>query len=110
VLDLGPGGAEPELEPAAREVVDGDRRLGEHGRVAVRVPRDHAADAHAGRRLGHGREHRPGLEDVELGIAADPREVVEVPAVVEAGIVGDPPDGTQLLGRGSLPRKLEPDP
>ena len=61
--------------------------------MAVRVARHHAADAHAARGLGHRAEQRPALEHVDLGIAQDRREVVEVPEVVEAGLVGQLPDG-----------------
>src|SRR5438309_1567551 len=61
VLDLIPRGADAELEAAAGQVVDGDRQLGQHDRVAVGVARDHAADAHALGRLSHRRLQRPTL-------------------------------------------------
>jgi hypothetical protein len=85
VLDHGPGGADAELEAAAGEVVDRDRKLGQHDRVAVGVAGDHAADAHALGRLGHGCLQGPALVDRPVGAGGpDRRQVVEVPEVVEA--------------------------
>ena len=87
-----------------------DRHLGEHRRVPVGVAGDHAADPHAARRLGHRPEQRPALEHVEHGVAHDRREVVEVPEVVEAGLVGDLPDRAELGDVGVLLRELQADP
>src|SRR5207245_649935 len=55
-------------------------------------------------------EQRPALEDVEGRVAPERREVVEVPEVVEAGLVGDAPDGAELVGSRALLGELEPDP
>src|SRR5262249_22457108 len=78
--------------------------------VAIRIAGDHAADPHAARRLGHCSEQGPSVEDVaEIAARSDRGEVVEVPAVVEAGLVGDPPGGAHLVDGGELRGELEPD-
>ena len=98
VLDLGPGGADAELQPAAGQVVDGDRELGQDDGVAVGVAGDQAADAHALGRLGHRRLQRPALVDGPVGAGGPDRgEVVEVPQVVETALVGDPPHRAELI-------------
>ena len=47
VLALVPAGAQPELDAAARDVVDGGHELGQHGRVAERRRRDEDAEPQA---------------------------------------------------------------
>src|ERR1700674_1825949 len=51
MLDLRPRGPDPELEPPARQVVDGDRNLREQRGVAVGVAGDEASDLRAAGRL-----------------------------------------------------------
>ena len=109
VLALRPRSAEAELEPAAREVIDGDGHLRQNARMAIGVAGDHATDAPPARRLGHRSEERPGLEDVAGRVGADRGEMVEVPAVVEAGLVGDAPYRPQLVDGRKLRRQLQPD-
>src|SRR5438876_1565899 len=105
VLDLSPRGADPKLEPAAGKVVDGDRDLGEHDRMAVRVAGDKAADADALGRLGHRGLQGPTFVDRPVGARrSDGSQVVEVPDVVEAAFVGDAPDRAQLLDGDALAR------
>src|SRR5207245_1568138 len=79
-------------------------------RVAIGVGGDEASDAHSLGGLGHRRLQRPALVDRAVsGGAANRRQVVEVPQVVEAGLVGDAPDRAQRLDRDVLPRCLQPE-
>src|SRR5438105_2741423 len=110
VLDLRPRGADPELETAAREVVDRDSELGQDDRVAIRVAGDQASDAHALGGLGHRRLERPALVNRAVGAAGpDGRKVVEVPQVVESAFVGKAPDRAQVLDGDALTRRLQPE-
>src|ERR1041384_8492755 len=108
VLDLIPGRADAELEPSSGQVIDRDRKLGQHNRVAVGVAGDHAADAHTLGGLDHGGLERPTLVDGSAGaVRADGGQVIEVPHVVEAALVGDLPARAQLLDRDPLARGLQ---
>src|SRR5205807_4203715 len=83
VLWLVPAGAQPDLEAAVGDVIDGDRHLGHYLRVAKRVGRDQ--DAHtdlfcARREAG---QQRPCLE-VRAGRPARLDEVVAKPCAFEA--------------------------
>ena len=110
MLDLGPRGADAELEPATRQVVDRDGELGEHDGVTVRVARDQASDAHAFGRLGHRGLEGPALVDRPVGTAGtDGRQVVEVPNVVESALVGEAQDSAQVLDGDGLTRCLQPE-
>lgn len=55
-------GADADLEPASRDVIDRDRRHRGEDRVAERDRCHHGADAHAPRLGGERAEERPGLE------------------------------------------------
>src|SRR2546426_7160675 len=91
-------------------MVDRNRGLGQQRRVAIGVGGDEASDAHSLGGLGHRRLQRPALVDRAVsGGAANRRQVVEVPQVVEAGLVGDAPDRAQRLDRDVLPRCLQPE-
>src|SRR3989442_12692668 len=91
-------------------MVDRNRGLGQQRRVAIGVGGDEASDAPSLGGLGHRRLQRPALVDRAVsGGAANPRQVVEVPQVVEAGLVGDAPDRAQRLDRDVLPRCLQPE-
>ena len=59
VLELDPAGAEPDLEPAVADVVDGRRLLGEQRRVAEGVATDQHADPGPTRDHRQRREQRP---------------------------------------------------
>jgi hypothetical protein len=102
VLVLGPAGPDAELEPAAGQVVDGRRHLRQHARVPVGVAGDRAADAHPLGQRRHAGQRGPGLEDVQRVVAAEAGEVVHVPAVVEARLIGDPPHFLERVDRGGL--------
>src|SRR5438270_619696 len=55
-------------------------------------------------------EQRPALVDRPFGaVRADGGKVVEVPHMVEARIVRDPPDVSERLDGGRLSRVLQPD-
>src|SRR5579859_650461 len=108
VLDLGPGRADAELQATARQVIDGDRLLGQQGGVSIRVAGDQAADADALGRFGHRGLERPALVDRPVGAALpDGGEMVEVPNMVEARLVRYAPDGPQGLDGRVLSRELE---
>ena len=79
--------SDAEVDPPARERVDGRDRLREDTRVAERVARHHVAEADR-RRLDRerGRE-RPRFEDVELGVRRR-REVIDEPRVLETDRLG----------------------
>ena len=88
----------------AGQVVDRDCLLGQQHGVPVRVPGHQAADAHPFGRLRHSGLQGPALEDGPVGTAvADRCKVVEVPYVVEACFVGDPPDRAKGFDGGVLP-------
>ncbi len=98
VLDLGPRRSDSELEPPSGKMVYGDRGLGQQRGVAVRVAGDKAPDPHAPRGFRHRRLQRPTFVDRTVGATlADRRQMVEVPHVIEAGLVSDVPDRAQLL-------------
>ena len=95
VLGLEPAGADAELGPPARDPVDGDGALRQHGRAPERDRRDHRPEPDPLRARRQRGEHRPGLERSVPWIAPE-REVV----------VG----GEEALEPGALdrPRQLEP--
>jgi len=111
LLELGlvPRGADPEVEPTPREVVDRRADLRVETGVPVEIARDHEPDAHALRRFGHRGEHRPALEHRLRRIRAQREQVIEAPEAVEAGIVGDLPDRAVRLDGVDLRRELEAD-
>src|SRR5207237_6991522 len=100
------------------EVVDGRGHLGEQGGVAVEVPGDVDADAHAAGDRGHRGQRGPGLEDGIALVGAVPtrrrpgqgQQVVEYPEVVEAALVRDLPDLPQSRDRSVHLNVLETDP
>src|SRR5207237_2368200 len=92
-------------------MVGRNRGLGQQRRVAIGVGGDKASDAHSFCGLGHRRLQRPALVDRAVsGGAANRCQVVEVPQVVEAGLVGDAPDRAHRLDRDVLARCLQPEP
>ena len=71
--------------------------------MAVGVTGDQAADVDAFGRLGHrGLKGPPFPNRTVRAGGSDRGEVIEVPEVVEAGLVGDLPDRAQLLDRDPL--------
>jgi hypothetical protein len=108
VFVLGPSRADAELQPSAGELVDRHGGLREHRGVAVGVAGDRATDPGTARARGHPGEERPRLEDAQAVVRAEAGEVVHVPAVVEAGVVGHPPDFREGVEGGGL-AQLEPE-
>ena len=99
VLVLVPGGTEPELEAAVRDVIDRRRHLREHGGMAVGVAGDEHAEPHALRRLGERREGCPAFHAAPSAPIAAPEagdEVIHEPETVEVGVLVERP----ARGRG----------
>jgi hypothetical protein len=87
-----PTAAEPEDEPAAADVVEGPRHLGEQGRVAEGGTHHEDPEFDARRRLGHGCHHGPAFVDPGISVGVAEHEVVVAPDRVEAGVLGGPGD------------------
>ena len=85
VLELEPGGAHPQLEPAAGDVVDRRGHLRDHGRMPVRHAQDEHPAANAVRVRRHRGQQRQALELGTRRVGVDRIEVVEVryPVVAE---------------------------
>ena len=75
VLALPPPGAEPGLDPAAADLVDGHHRLGEDRGMAEGRRRDHRPQPQLRGDRGERRQRRPGVERAALAPVLD-REVV----------------------------------
>ena len=88
VLVLVPAGPEPEDQPPAADVVDGDRLLEEHSRMAERVARDEHAEADARRPRSERCEQRPRLVTGVLGRPVGVKQVVDEPGVIEPELLG----------------------
>src|SRR3977135_2566641 len=89
-------------------MVDGDRHLRQHRRMAVGVAGDQAADAHALGGFGHRGLQRPAFKNRPVWAARANRcEMVEIPDVIEVRFVGDLPDDAQLLDGAVLARQLQ---
>src|SRR5947209_9198786 len=110
-LVLGPAGPNPEFEASSRKVVDGDRYLGQQRGMSVDVASDHGPEANALRGRRDRGEQRPALIDRSLRSSGTDRcQVVKVPNVVEAALIGDPPNVAKRLHGGRLARVLEAKP
>ena len=102
-LLLVPAGADPELEPPARDDVEGGGHLGEHGGVAVGHAGHEDADSQTFRGLGQGGRGDPALQAGAGRIREDRIEVVERPSrLEELDLVGGLPDGQHVRPRGVL--------
>ena len=88
VLGLEPGAADAQHRPAAADVVERGRHLGDERRVAERVGTDHEPDGGALGALGPGGQGQPALEHRSLVGTDDGIEVVPGPDRVEAEAVG----------------------
>ena len=97
VLDLVPGGAHPQLEPAARDVVDGGRHVRDDGRVAVGHAQHEHPAAHLARLRRHCGEKRQALELGPGYVAGQRQEVVEVRHPLEAELLAANPDVPVVL-------------
>ncbi len=103
VLDLGPCRTDAKLEPAAGQMVDGHRHLGQQHRVAICVSSHKAPDPHSFCGFGHRGLQGPALVDWPVRASATYRcEVIEIPDVVEAAFLGDAPDRAQRFDGGVL--------
>src|SRR5260370_21102372 len=103
VLDLGPCRPDAKLEPAARQMVDGHRHLGEQDRMPIRVSSHQAPNANSFRGFGHRGLQGPALIYGPVwAVASDGGEVVEIPDVVEPTLFGDAPDRAQRFDGGVL--------
>src|SRR3981081_2584038 len=89
VFLLSPRGANSELEPPSREVVDAYRDLGQHSRIAVGVASHHASNTHVLCGNRHRRLERPPLEYRSIWSTGPNRgQVVENPQMIEPRFVG----------------------
>lgn len=86
VVLLEPAGADTEDEPAATDVVDGARHVGQQLRVAVAVAGDQRTDLHSRRGLRPRAEHGPAFEVLALRLAVERVEVVPVVDDVDAHV------------------------
>jgi hypothetical protein len=84
VLELVPRGSEAELEPPARDVVDGGGLVREDGGVTIGDADDDHPDPEPARVRGHGREQGHALEAGARRIGVNRQEVVEGRRPVEA--------------------------
>ena len=99
-LLLVPARAEPDLEPALGDDVDGRGHVGQHRRMAVDHARDLAADPDPPGGLPHGGQHRPALDVGPGGIPAQRVEVVPVPGRLEqVDLIGREPHVAHLRPR-----------
>ena len=101
VVALEPARADAEHEPAAADVVDRARHVGEQVRVAVRVAGDERAELRVPGVGGHRREQRVRLEVRGVRVAVERVEVVPDPDAVDLERVGGLPRRPQLLDASS---------
>ncbi len=88
VLTLEPRAADPEHEPAAREVVERRRHLRGESRVPERVRGDEVADPRASRQRGESSQRSPALELRIMPVALVGEEVIVQPEAVETRGLG----------------------
>ena len=80
--------AEAEDEPAAADVVEGGRHLGQQRRIAKPRAHDERPELHPAGRLGDRRQDRPALVDARLLAVGAEEQVVEDPDRIEPGLLG----------------------
>ena len=107
VLLVEPGGAERQLEPAVRRVVDRDGLGGQHRRVAVGHTGDEQAEPDARRHAGERGERGHALERLARSLAVHRLEVVEAPHAVEAQLLRELHPADELVPRHALLRHIE---
>ena len=107
-LALHVAGADPHDDPPARHHVEGGEGLGHLERVAVGGDVDVAEEADVvgdASQPAQGGDGVPPLGAHGVGLLGGDGDVVTHPHVGEAGVVGGPGDGGQLVGPGTgLPR------
>ena len=107
VLLVVPGGAERQVEPAVRRVVDGDRLGRQHRRVPVGHAGDEQAEPDARRHAGQCGQRRHALERLARPLAVHRLEVVEAPHAVEAQLLRELHPADELVPRHALLRHIE---
>src|SRR6185436_20599679 len=80
----------PEIEPAARQLVDGGGTLREDGRLVEGQGGDDGAEADPPRRRRQPRQRRPRLERGPCRVAEEPGEVVGAIEPREPAVLGRP--------------------
>ncbi len=99
MLLVEPRRADPELQPAVRDVVDRDGLGGQDRRVAVGDSRHEGAQPKARRGLSQRREQCPGFEAGPARVAVESFEVVEDPTGDEARLLREARPIAQLVPR-----------
>ena len=89
VFRLVPGGAQAELEPAVRDVVDGDRLSRQDRWVAVGDAGHQHPEAEPRGERGQPRQQGPGFHAGTIPVAVQRSEVVENPGAVESRGLGE---------------------
>ena len=97
VLGLVPGRPYADLQPATRDVVDGDRLGGQHRGMPVGDAGDQRPEPDP--RGGHcqSREQRPAFQAGPFPVAVEGREMVEDPGSLETGLLTEADTFQQLL-------------
>ena len=111
VLRLVPSGADAALGAATGDVVDRRDGFREETRVAVGDAEDEASKANSFRLGRGGRQCRDGLEAIT--IATPVRRLLEVVRdgePIEAALVGEPPEPTQLVERPAQVTNVDAEP
>jgi hypothetical protein len=76
-------------------MVDRDSLFGQQRRVSITQRANEEADSSATSCLGHRRQQRPTLENDSMSTyRVARRQVIECPAVIETGAVGNAPDAS----------------
>src|SRR5712691_549795 len=109
VIALEPSCSEAEHEPAARQLIDGARLIGDEIRISISDRTDHGADLGSFGVDRRGRQQRPALELVAVGVAVEWKEVIPEPDAVHAKLVGPAPRVAQLRDRALLRMNRDPD-
>ena len=101
VLALVPAGPHPDLDAAARDVIDSDRRAGQHAGMPEGRRRDHRPEPDATRDRGEAGKRRPGI--VGVGVGPDDRGVVVRPEEpLEPVLLGHPGEAHPVVPGDTL--------
>ena len=109
VLDLAPARAEPEIGPAARELVDGADGVGEDRRVAVADGVHEGAASHRAGVAGQRGVRGHGLQALGVVAGVGGVEVVPDRDPAEAEVLDPPPKGAQRRRVGELQAGVDPE-
>ena len=102
VLGLVPAGADPELDPAAGDVVDRDDVLRQHRGRPERDRRDHRPEPDPLGHRGERGQRRPGVERARGRAAEDGEVVVGAEQPLEADALGGAGERAPLLPGDAL--------